>query len=77
MPNMTLSIPKELHKKMKKHPDIKWSAVARQSFEDRLQTLEWMDEVLKNSKLTRKDAVEIGRKVKKGLAKRVRDEIGR
>lgn len=31
MVNMTLAIPEPLHKIMKKHPEIKWTEVARQA----------------------------------------------
>ena len=33
MANLTLSIPAELHKEMKRHSELKWSEVARQAFE--------------------------------------------
>ena len=31
MAHITLSVPDEIHKEMKRHPEIKWSEVARQS----------------------------------------------
>ena len=31
MAHITLSIPNEVHKEMKKHPEIKWSEIARRS----------------------------------------------
>lgn len=31
MAHITLSIPEQVYKEMKKHPEIKWSEVARQS----------------------------------------------
>ena len=34
--NMTLSIPEELHKKMQKHSEFKWSEVARRAFEEKI-----------------------------------------
>ncbi len=37
MVNMTLSIPKDLHKKMQKHPEFKWSEVARQAIEEKIK----------------------------------------
>ncbi|MFH0955093.1 MAG: hypothetical protein V1777_03230 [Candidatus Micrarchaeota archaeon] len=40
MVNMTMAIPKELHKAMREHPEIKWSEVARQAIEVKLQTVE-------------------------------------
>jgi len=70
MVNMTLSIPSDLHNEMMAHPELKWSEVARQAIEKKIKELHWMDELLKNSTLTEKDAKEIGDKIKKGLRKR-------
>ncbi len=36
---MTLDIPKDLHDRMKKHPEIKWSEVARRSITEYLAEL--------------------------------------
>jgi len=80
MPNMTLSLPEQLHKKMKQHPELKWSDVARQAFEKRLkdlETLAWMDKVLANSKLTEKDVDEISHKIKADIRKRIDEQFGR
>ncbi len=70
MANMTLSIPENLHKEMNMHSEIKWSDVARQAFEKKIKELHWMDEVLKNSKLTEEDAERIGHKIKGEIRKR-------
>lgn len=70
MANMTLSIPKELHKEMTTHSEIKWSDVARQAFEKKVKELHWMDKLLIRSTLTEKDAEEIGHKIKHDLRKR-------
>ncbi len=43
MVNMTLSIPKELHDKLKKYTEIRWSEVARKSFENKVKDLERID----------------------------------
>ncbi len=67
---MTLSIPEELHKKMKKHSDIRWSEIARRSIEQRINDLEAMEKITSKSKLTQKDADEIAEKIKRGIAKR-------
>jgi len=40
MVNMTMAIPVHLHKVMKKHPEIKWTEVARQAFEAKAKLLE-------------------------------------
>ena len=68
MTNMTLAIPEELHKLMRKHSQIKWSEVARQAMRKEAEKLELMNKLLSKSKLTEKDALEIGRKVNKGIA---------
>lgn len=70
MTNMTLAIPEDLNKVMKKHKDIKWSEVARQAIWEKARKLELMDKIVSKSKLTEKDALEIGREINIGIAKR-------
>lgn len=72
MTSLTLSVSKNLKKMMDEHPDINWSEVARQAIIQKLSLLEKMDLLLKNSKLTEQDAIEIGRKVNRGIAKRLK-----
>ncbi|MDD4050188.1 MAG: hypothetical protein PHX47_04255 [Candidatus ainarchaeum sp.] len=43
MANMTLSIPDDLLKELKKHSYIKWSEVARIAFEEKVSALERID----------------------------------
>ena len=69
MTNMTLAIPEELHIMMRKHRETKWSEVARQALWERAKRLELMDKLLANSKLTEADIKEIGKKIKRGIAK--------
>ena len=70
MTNMTLAVPQELHTIMRKHKEIKWSEIAREALWNQARKLELMDKILAKSKLTEKDALEIGRKVNEGLARR-------
>jgi hypothetical protein len=49
MVNMTLSIPEELHKIMKKYPYIKWSEVARQAIRQKAKDLELLDKLASKS----------------------------
>ena len=67
---MTLSIPEDLHKKMKKFNEIRWSEIARKAIEKRINDLEVMEKIVSKSKLTEKDAKEISDKIKMGIAKR-------
>ncbi len=70
MTNMTLAIPDELHKTMKRYKDIKWSEVARKAMLEKARKLELMDKLLAKSELTEEDAERIGHKIKHGIAKR-------
>ena len=70
MANMTLAVPEELKKMMEKHNDIKWSEVARRAMWEYARKLEMMDKLVSKSNLTEKDTIEIGRKIKKEIAKR-------
>lgn len=70
MTNMTLSIPEELHEIMRRRKEIKWSEIARQALWSTAKKLDLMDKILANSKLTEQDALDIGRKVNIGIAKR-------
>jgi len=70
MPNMTLSLPPELHKEMLKHTEIKWSDLVRQIFEKKIKELHWIDMLLEKSELTEEDAEIIGHKIKHEMRKR-------
>jgi hypothetical protein len=70
MTNMTFAVPEELMAIMKRHKEIKWSEVARQALVEKADELKLMDQLVSKSKLTEKDAIEIGRKIKEGIAKR-------
>ena len=70
MVSVTLAVPKEMKNEMDHYAVINWSAVARQAIREKLLLLERMDKLLANSKLTEKDALELGRKVNKAVAKR-------
>lgn len=77
MGNMTLAIPDETQGRMQKHSEVRWSAIARETFEKRLRELELMDDILKDSELTEKDAEEIGDRIKAEIAKRFEKRFGK
>jgi hypothetical protein len=77
MVSITLSVPEELKREMDSHPELNWSEIARRSIREKLELLNRMDAMLAKSKLTEKDALEIGRMVNKGVAKRWKDEMNR
>jgi predicted CopG family antitoxin len=57
MGNITLSIPDDILRRMKKHKEIKWSEVARQKIIDYLNALELLDEL---SDLSEEEAIKLG-----------------
>lgn len=67
---MTLSIPSELHKLVKKHSEIKWSEIARRAMWTEARKLDLMDKLTAKSKLTEKDIEELDHKIKAGLLKK-------
>ena len=70
MVSMTLSMPVELKQEMDTHPEMNWSEIARQAIRERLVLLKKMDELLTKSKLTQQDAIELGKKVNRAVAKK-------
>jgi hypothetical protein len=39
MPNMTMNVPNDMHERMRKHSEIRWTEVARKAFEQKLEEL--------------------------------------
>jgi hypothetical protein len=62
MPNITLALPKAVAQKMKRHPEIRWSRIARQAIEDRVKLLETLEETTDPS-LSEEEAVELALKI--------------
>ncbi len=71
MVNMTLAIPDELAKRMKTFSEIRWSEIARQAFEKRVNDLEIMNNIASKSKLTQKDVDEISKRIKRSSASKL------
>ena len=45
MANITLSLPEELHKKIRKHSEIRWSEIARKAIAEYIENLELMEDL--------------------------------
>ena len=67
MPNMTLSLPEEIHSIIKQHSEIKWSEIARRAISQEAKKLALLDKLTSKSKITIADIKEINKKVKEGL----------
>ena len=67
MPNITLSVPENLHELMKKHNQIRWSEIARRAIEFEAKKMEIVEQIASKSKLTMSDVIELDSKVKKKM----------
>lgn len=70
MPNMTFSVPEELHKEIRRHKDVKWSEIARRALAREVNRLHVYDRLLAESQLTEVDAIEIGRSIRRRQSSR-------
>ena len=71
MPNITLAVSEDLHTKMKRHSEIRWSEVVRKSISQKVEDLDVMDKLTKRSKLTQKDVDIIASKVDGAVAQKL------
>ncbi|MFQ3319509.1 MAG: hypothetical protein ACI8UR_001906 [Natronomonas sp.] len=72
MPSITVNVDDDLKDRMEKHPEINWSEVTRQAIQEKIETLDVMDELTSGSQLTESDIAEIANKVNESA----RDRIG-
>jgi hypothetical protein len=68
---MTLALPAELHRQMRRHPEIKWAEVVRRALAREVDRLQVYDRLLTGSRLTETDAVELGRRINARVSKRM------
>lgn len=69
MPTLTLAIPSDLKSEMDSMPEINWSEIARKAISEKVAEYRLFKSIVAKSKLTEKDALEIGRKVNEGMFK--------
>ena len=70
MVNVTFAVDEKTKQRMNNFRDINWSAVARTAVEKRVGELEFLENVTKNSELTELDAVQLGKRIKAGMARK-------
>lgn len=68
--NVTIALSDELHEKMKKFQEIRWSEIVRQSIEERINMLEEVEKIAAKSKLTEEDVRAFSKKIKSLASKR-------
>jgi negative regulator of sigma E activity len=77
MPAITLSVPQETKEIMDSFSEINWSGFVRKAIIEKTKELEWKEEMLKKLKgeaAFEKETVELGRKLNKGIAKKMKTE---
>ena len=70
MVTITLAVPEEMKKRLDSFPEMNWSAVAREAFEQRLEDMAFLRRFRERSTLTEEDALRMGAEVNKKLAQR-------
>jgi len=77
MPNITLSISKELKKKLDELPELNFSEAMRQFLSEKVKRallLKKLDKMLENSELTEEDCLRLGDKVKQKAWEKLKKE---
>ncbi|SEP20273.1 hypothetical protein SAMN05216388_10449 [Halorientalis persicus] len=74
MPSITVNVDDDLKDRMEQHPEINWSEVTRQAIQEKIETLDVMDELTSGSELTESDVAEIADKINGSARKRVEEE---
>ena len=77
MPNVTLTVSKELKQKMERLPEINWSEVTRQLLEVRIkkeEQLRKLDKLLAGSELTDDDIEDMSKKARAGRYKELKQK---
>jgi phage terminase small subunit len=74
MSSITVNVDDELKDRMERHPEINWSEVTRQAIQEKIETLEVMDELTSESELTESDVTEIADRINKSGRGRVEEQ---
>lgn len=72
MTTLTLAVPDEMKKKMDSFPEMNWSEVARQSFMQKIEDMEFLRKFKEKSKLTEADSLRLGKEVSKEVSNKLR-----
>lgn len=72
MAEFRISVPEDVKKIIEKSPGINWSRIASEAIVNEAHELELLKRTASKSKLTEKDALEIGKKINRSMAKRYR-----
>ncbi|HLD12341.1 MAG TPA: hypothetical protein VJB87_01980 [Candidatus Nanoarchaeia archaeon] len=67
MPTITINVSEGLKKKLDQHPIFNWSAIAREAIQKKIELQEALETFSKDSTMTEKDAIIMGRTIKKAM----------
>lgn len=73
MPSLTVNVDDDLKERMEEHPEINWSEVTRQAIQEKIETLEVVDELTQESELTENDVSELADRINERGRQRVGD----
>jgi len=71
MPTVTVNVDEELKEQMEGHPEINWSEIARNAFEEKIDDLEMMERLSSDSELTQDDVDELAELIDTNVAQRL------
>jgi len=77
MPAITLSIPQEVKDQMDTFSEINWSGFVKKAIIEKTKELAWKEEMLqkiKEENQLEKDSIELGRKLNKGVANKLKKD---
>lgn len=74
MPSITVNVDDDLKERMEEHPEINWSEVTRQAIQEKIETLDVMDELTSKNELTESDVAEIADKINESARQGVEEE---
>ena len=67
MPNITLSLPEDVHRIVKAHTEVRWSEIARRAIEDYAKKIARLDAMTLQSEVAEEDIMALDYKVKAGI----------
>ena len=76
MPTLTLAVPAELKAEMDSMPELNWSEIARKAISERVTEYKLFKSIVAKSKLTVKDALEIGGKINEEMYHEYKKRLG-
>ena len=69
---VTIPVPESLKKEMEEFKEVNWAEVGRQAFKERVDDIKLLKDIKAKSKLTQRDALDIGKAINRSMAKRLR-----